>query len=86
MVVVLSAIVGLVGLLSALCLIWFSRQTYAVDSAAKHGIAVDSSRLGGLGIVISSTAYLILGHFQNIIPHGPHINLICLVMSGGQSL
>jgi UDP-GlcNAc:undecaprenyl-phosphate GlcNAc-1-phosphate transferase len=52
---------GLKGLVAMILMQWVTRQSFAADAVDKHGIAeVPASRLGGVMILIGSTAMILL--------------------------
>ncbi len=57
---IVSLVYGSMGLLALVGMGWALRGRYAVDSAAKHGIGhQESSRLGGLVILLSSMVWVL---------------------------
>jgi len=55
---------GLAGVLGMLFMQWLTRQTYASDSAAKHGISTKhSSRLGGVGVLVITCTLLVFSDY-----------------------
>jgi len=67
---------GISGLMGMLVMQWVTRQRYAKDETAKHGISqVNASRLGGVVIIVLSLAFLLgrslMGYeFNDIGPLG----------------
>ena len=67
---------GITGLMGMLVMQWVTRQRYAKDETAKHGISqVNASRLGGVVIIVLSLAFLLgrslMGYeFNDIGPLG----------------
>ena len=80
-VIVLLAVIfyGLTGLIIMLFFQWITLQSYAADSADKHGISqVSASRLGGLAIFISWLGLMLAGYYNGYLggksggPAGPY--------------
>ena len=56
--IIVSYVFGPMGLIVLVGMGWVMRGRYAVDSVAKHGIShQDSSRLGGIVILLSSLVW-----------------------------
>jgi UDP-N-acetylmuramyl pentapeptide phosphotransferase/UDP-N-acetylglucosamine-1-phosphate transferase len=76
MLLLAALMFGITGLMGMLVMQWVTRQRYAKDEVAKHGISqVNASRLGGVVIIGLCLSFLlgrfILGHeFDNIGPLG----------------
>lgn len=61
MMLLAVAFFGLKGLVAMILMQWVTRQSFAADAVDKHGIAeVPASRLGGVMILIGSTAMILL--------------------------
>jgi len=80
-VIMLLAVIfyGLTGLIIMLFFQWITLQSYAADSADKHGISqVSASRLGGLAIFISWLGLMLAGYYNGYLggksggPAGPY--------------
>ena len=70
---------GLTGLIIMLCFQWMTLQSYAADSADKHGISqVNASRLGGAVIFFSWLGLMLVGYSNGYMgeksggPAGPY--------------
>lgn len=67
MIILAGAFFGLFGLVIMLILQWLTRQTYAQDVVEKHGIADSgASRLGGLAVVLTTFAILLLASLSGL--------------------
>ena len=72
MTVVATLLFGLPGLIMLLLLQWITSQSYAIESADKHGISkVGASRLGGAAIFASALVLYILGFLSGVIEPSP---------------
>ncbi len=68
MIIIATIMFGLPGLIMMLTLQWITRQTYALDSADKHGISqIGASRLGGAAIFGFSAVLYIYGAYTGLI-------------------
>ena len=79
MLLVTAVLFGIAGLMGMLVMQWVTRQRYATDEAAKHGISqVNASRLGGVVIIGLCLSFLfgryIVGYeFDDVGPLGIHM-------------
>ncbi|MGB1328422.1 MAG: MraY family glycosyltransferase [Porticoccaceae bacterium] len=70
---------GITGLVGMLVMQWVTRQRYAKDEAAKHGISqVNASRLGGVVIIGLALSFLLIRfiggyEFDDVGPLGIHL-------------
>ena len=72
MTVMATLLFGLPGLIMLLLLQWITSQSYAIESADKHGIStVGASRLGGAAIFGSALALYLFGVFSGVIEPSP---------------
>ena len=72
MTVMATLLFGLPGLIMLLLLQWITSQSYAIESADKHGIStVGASRLGGAAIFGSAFALYLFGVFSGVIEPSP---------------
>ena len=72
MTVMVTLLFGLPGLVMLLLLQWITSQSYAIESADKHGISkVSASRLGGAAIFGSALALYLFGVFSGVIQPSP---------------
>jgi UDP-GlcNAc:undecaprenyl-phosphate GlcNAc-1-phosphate transferase len=78
MAIIATVLFGMSGLVGMLVMQWMTRQRYAQDQVAKHGISqVNASRLGGVVIIGLSIGFLVGRHisgyeFSNVGPLGVH--------------
>jgi hypothetical protein len=76
MLLLAALMFGITGLMGMLVMQWVTRQRYAKDEAAKHGISqVNASRLGGVVVIGLSLSFLfsrfLMGYeFDDIGPLG----------------
>ena len=79
MLLVTAVLFGIAGLMGMLVMQWVTRQRYARDEAAKHGMSqVNASRLGGVVIIGLCLSFLfgryIVGYeFDDVGPLGIHM-------------
>ena len=68
MLLLATVFFGLTGLIVMLFFQWITLQSYAADSADKHGISqVSASRLGGLAIFISWLGLMLAGYYNGYL-------------------
>jgi len=79
MLLLAALMFGITGLMGMLVMQWVTRQRYAKDEAAKHGISqVNASRLGGVVIIGLCLAFLFMRllmdyEFDDVGPFGIHM-------------
>ena len=80
MIVLATLLFGLPGLMILLLLQWITSQSYAIESADKHGISkVGASRLGGAAIFGSASALYLFGVSSGVIEPSPlsTLSIVC---------
>ena len=67
--IVIGFSLGMVGLIALALMVWLSNTVIGVDAQAKHGISmIDSSRLGGLAIVLFLVTMILIQPLGLITP------------------
>ncbi len=72
MIIMATLLFGLPGLMMLLLMQWITFQSYAIESADKHGISkVGASRLGGAAIFGSASGLYLFGAYSGVIEPSP---------------